>query len=156
MPHKPKGTDQTAKCGKMWPIKRKQGEKCYFSPCALKSQLTNSCLPFLLSVAVQNSTRVSVRRLFFQICAVWVGLSLGAVWLNATLAQRDRPDGQMWKNVAPQTQTRGKMLFFPLCVKIATYQQLLSLMATAVWRTTPPTPPTNPPSAPSPLPAPSN
>ena len=57
-------------------------------------------LPFFLSVAVQNSTRVSVRRLFFQICAVWAGLSLGAVWLYATLAQRDRSDGQMWKNVA--------------------------------------------------------
>ena len=38
MPHKPKGTDQTAKCGKMLPIKRKQGEKCYFSPCALISK----------------------------------------------------------------------------------------------------------------------
>ena len=138
------------------PIKCERGTKCYFVPRALKSQLTNSCLPFLLSVAVQSSTRISVRRLFFQICAVWAGLSLGAVWLNATLAQRDRPDGQMWKNVAPQTQTRGKMLFFPLCVKIATYHQPLSLMATAVWHTTPPTPPTNPPSAPSPLPAPSN
>ena len=64
------------------------------------------------------STRVIVRRLFFQICAVWAGLSLGAVWLYATLAQRDRPDGQMWKNVAHQTQTRGKMLFFPLCVNL--------------------------------------
>ncbi len=140
------------------PTKCERGTKCYFVPRALKSPLTNSRppLPFFLGVAVQNSTRVSVRRLFFQICAVWAGLSLGAVWLNATLAQRDRPDGQMWKNVAHQTQTRGKMLFFPLCVKIATYQQLLSLMATAVWRTTPPTPPTNPPSAPSPLPAPSN
>ncbi|WP_428078798.1 hypothetical protein, partial [Candidatus Avelusimicrobium faecicola] len=30
------------------------------------------------------STRVSVRRLFFQICAVWAGFSRGAVWLNAT------------------------------------------------------------------------
>ena len=34
------------------------------------------------------------------LCAVWAGLSLGAVWLYATLAQRDRSDGQMWKNVA--------------------------------------------------------
>ena len=42
MPHKPKGTAQTAKCGKMLPVKRKQGEKCYFSPCALISKLTNS------------------------------------------------------------------------------------------------------------------
>ena len=75
-------------------------------------------LPFFLGVAVQNSTRVSVRWLFFQICAVWAGLSLGAVWLYATLAQRDSSDGQMWKNVAHQTQTRGKMLFFPLCVYI--------------------------------------
>ena len=38
LPHKPLGTDQTTKCGKMWPIKRKQGEKCYFSPCALISK----------------------------------------------------------------------------------------------------------------------
>ena len=82
------------------PIKRKQGEKCYFSPCALKTKLTNSCLLFFLGVAVRASTRIIVRRLFFQICAVWAGLSLGAVWLYATLAQRDRPDGQMWKNVA--------------------------------------------------------
>ena len=66
-PHKPKGTDQTAKCGKMWPIKRKQGEKCYFSPCALKSPLTNSRAPFFLSVAVQSSTRVSVCSMIFQI-----------------------------------------------------------------------------------------
>ena len=43
MPHKPLGTDQTAKCGKMLPVKRKQGEKCYFSPCALISKLTTSC-----------------------------------------------------------------------------------------------------------------
>ena len=41
-PHKPKGTDQTAKGGKMWPIKRKQKAKCYFAFCALKSPLTNS------------------------------------------------------------------------------------------------------------------
>ena len=38
MPHKPLGTDQTAKCGKMLPLKRKQGEKCYFSPCAFISK----------------------------------------------------------------------------------------------------------------------
>ena len=38
MPHKPLGTDQTDKCGKMLPLKRKQGEKCYFSPCALISK----------------------------------------------------------------------------------------------------------------------
>ena len=44
LPHKPLGTDQTAKCGKMLPIKRKQGEKCYFSPCALKFPLTK-CRP---------------------------------------------------------------------------------------------------------------
>ncbi|MCI7535305.1 MAG: hypothetical protein SOT02_03415 [Elusimicrobiaceae bacterium] len=43
MPHKPLGTDQTAKGGKMLPVKRKQGEKCYFSPCALISKLTTSC-----------------------------------------------------------------------------------------------------------------
>ena len=77
---------------------------------------------FVVAVVVSASTRVSACRLFFQICAVWAGISLGAVWLYATLAQRDRSDGQMWKNVAHQTQTRGKMLFFPLCVKIATYQ----------------------------------
>ena len=41
-------------------------------------------LPFFLGVAVQNSTRVIACRLFFQICAVWAGLSLGAVWLYAT------------------------------------------------------------------------
>ncbi len=48
MPHKPLGTDQTAKYEKMWPIKRKQGEKCYFSPCALISksyQLPSAVLP---------------------------------------------------------------------------------------------------------------
>ena len=67
MLHKPLGTDQTAKCGKMWPIKRKQGEKCYFSPCALKSPLTNSRAPFFLSVAVQSSTRIMVRSMIFQI-----------------------------------------------------------------------------------------
>ena len=33
---------KAAKGGKMWPLKRKQGEKCYFSPCALISKLTNS------------------------------------------------------------------------------------------------------------------
>ena len=38
MPHKPLGTAQTAKCGKMLPLKRKQGEKCYFSPCAFISK----------------------------------------------------------------------------------------------------------------------
>ena len=72
-------------------VKRKQGEKCYFSPCALRAKLTNSRLPpaarrapFFLGVAVRASTRVRVRRLFFQICAVWAGLSLGAVWLYAT------------------------------------------------------------------------
>ena len=82
------------------PIKCERGTKCHFVPRALKSPLTNSCLLFFLGVAVQSSTRVRVRRLFFQICAVWAGFSLGAVWLYATLAQRDRPDGQMWKNVA--------------------------------------------------------
>ena len=45
LPHKPLGTDQTAKGGKMLPIKRKQKAKCYFVPRALKSPLTNSCLP---------------------------------------------------------------------------------------------------------------
>ena len=68
----------------MLPMKCERGTKCYFVPRALKPQLTNSRPPFFLSVAVQSSTRVSVRRLFFQICAVWAGLSLGAVWLNAT------------------------------------------------------------------------
>ena len=84
------------------PIKCERGTKYYFVPRALKSPLTNRRppLPFFLSVAVQNSTRAIVRRLFFQICAVWAGLSLGAVWLNATQAQRDRSDGQIWKNVA--------------------------------------------------------
>ena len=69
LPHKPKGTAQTAKYGKMLPIKRKQGEKCYFSPCALKSLLTTSRppLPFFLGVAVQSSTRVSVGSMIFQI-----------------------------------------------------------------------------------------
>ena len=109
------------------PTKCERGTKCYFVPRALKSPLTNSCLPFFLSVAVRASTRVSVCRLFFQICAVWAGLSLGAVWLYATLAQRDRSDGQMWKNVAHETQTRGKMLFFPLCVKIPAYQMPFSI-----------------------------
>ena len=56
LPHKPLGTDQTAKCGKMLPLKRKQGEKCCFSPCAFISKLTNSraplFLPFFLGVAV--------------------------------------------------------------------------------------------------------
>ena len=47
MPHKPLGTDQTAKCGKMWPIKRKQKAKCYFAFCALKSPLTTSCYPLI-------------------------------------------------------------------------------------------------------------
>ena len=110
------------------PIKCERGTKCYFVPRALKSPLTTSRPPslFFLSVAVRASTRVIVCRLFFQICAVWAGFSRGAVWLNATLAPRDRPDGQMWKNVAHQTQTRGKMLFFPLCVKIATYQMPLN------------------------------
>ena len=37
-PHKPKGTAQTAKCGKMWPVKRKQKAKCYFAFCALISK----------------------------------------------------------------------------------------------------------------------
>ncbi|MCI7043377.1 MAG: hypothetical protein MR993_00050 [Spirochaetes bacterium] len=45
-----------------------------------KSRAENGALFY----AVQNSTRVSVCRLFFQICAVWAGLSLGAVWLYAT------------------------------------------------------------------------
>ena len=118
LPHKPKGTDQTAKYGKMWPVKCERGTKFYFVPRALKFQLTTSRGLSSLAFLFRASTRVIVRRLFFQICAVWAGLSLGAVWLYATLAQRDRPDGQMWKNVAPQTQTRGKMLFFPLCVNI--------------------------------------
>ena len=43
MPHKPKGTDQTAKGGKMLPVKCERGTKCYFVPRALKSQLTTSC-----------------------------------------------------------------------------------------------------------------
>ena len=66
------------------PTKCERGTKCYFVPRALKSQLTTSRPPFFLSVDVQSSARVRVCRLFFQICAVWVGLSLGAVWLNAT------------------------------------------------------------------------
>ena len=61
------------------------------------------------------STRVSVRRLFFQICAVWAGLSLGAVWTHATLAQRDRPDGQMWKNVAHQINIPRRSRGFCIC-----------------------------------------
>ncbi|WP_428058762.1 hypothetical protein [Candidatus Avelusimicrobium faecicola] len=38
----------------MLPIKRNQGEKCYFSPCALRTKLTTSRTPwpFFLSVAV--------------------------------------------------------------------------------------------------------
>ena len=69
LPHKPKGTDQTAKYGKMLPIKRKQKAKCYFAFCALKSPLTK-CRPpspFFLSVAVQSSTRISVGSMIFQI-----------------------------------------------------------------------------------------
>ena len=85
-----------------------------------------------LFCAVRASTRIIVCRLFFQICAVWAGLSLGAVWLNATLAQRDRPDGQIWKNVAHQTQTESKMLFCFLCVKIPTYHQPLFLFVLVV------------------------
>ena len=34
--HKPKGGAKGLKFGKWYAIKRKQGEKCYFSPCALK------------------------------------------------------------------------------------------------------------------------
>ena len=70
----------------MLPVKRKQKAKCYFAFCALKSLHTTSRppLPFFLGVAVRASTRVNVRRLFFQICAVWAGFSRGAVWLNAT------------------------------------------------------------------------
>ena len=67
-----------------------------------------------LALPSRASTRIIVRRLFFQICAVWAGLSLGAVWLNATLAQRDRSDGQMWKNVAPLNANKGKNVIFPL------------------------------------------
>ena len=87
-------------------MKCERGTKCYFVPRALKSPLTTSRVPFFLGVVVQNSTRVIVRRLFFQICAVWTGFSRGAVWLNATLAPRDRPDGQMWKNVVHQNASR--------------------------------------------------
>ncbi|MDY6129078.1 MAG: hypothetical protein SPH98_03835 [Elusimicrobiaceae bacterium] len=46
MPHKPLGTDQTAKCGKMLPLKRKQGEKCYFSPCAFISKSYQQLLSY--------------------------------------------------------------------------------------------------------------
>ena len=98
------------------PIKCERGTKCYFVPRALKSPLTTSRAPFFLVVAfvVRASTRVSVCRLFFQICAVWAGLSLGAVWLNATLAQRDRPDGQMWKKVAPlNANGEQNVILFP-------------------------------------------
>ena len=42
LPHKPLGTDQTAKCGKMLPLKCERGTKCYFVPRALKTQLTTS------------------------------------------------------------------------------------------------------------------
>ena len=38
LPHKPKGTAQTAKYGKMLPIKRKQKAKCYFAFCAFISK----------------------------------------------------------------------------------------------------------------------
>ena len=125
------------------PTKCERGTKCHFVPRALKSQLTKCrppfsvrCppLPFFLGVAVRASTRVIVRRLFFQICAVWAGLSLGAVWLNATLAQRDRSDGQMWKNVAHKMRTGNKMLFCSPRIKILAYQQLLSTRFLATLR----------------------
>ena len=111
------------------PTKCERGTKCYFVPRALKFPLTKCRppLPFFLGVAVRASTRVIVRRLFFQICAVWAGLSLGAVWLNATLAQRDRSDGQMWKNVAHKMRTGNKMLFCSPRIKIPAYQQLFSI-----------------------------
>ena len=101
------------------------GNKILFCSPRIKIATYHQPWPFFLSVAVRASTRIIACRLFFQICAVWAGLSLGAVWLYATLAQRDRSDGQMWKNVAHQTQTRGKMLFFPLCVISKSYHQLL-------------------------------
>ena len=82
------------------PVKCERGTKCYFVPRALKSPLTTSRGLSSLAFLFRASTRGSVRRLFFQIFAVWAGLSLGDVWLYATLAQRDRSDGQMWKNVA--------------------------------------------------------
>ena len=66
------------------PTKCERGTKCYFVPRALKTELTKCRAPFFLGVAVRASTRVIVHRLFFQICTVWAGLSLGAVWLNAT------------------------------------------------------------------------
>ena len=47
MPHKPLGTDQTAKCGKMWPIKRKQKAKCYFAFCAFISKFYQ--MPFSIN-----------------------------------------------------------------------------------------------------------
>ena len=50
MPHKPLGTDQTAKCGKMWPVKRKQKAKCYFAFCALISKSYQ--MPFLIQNVV--------------------------------------------------------------------------------------------------------
>ncbi len=47
---KPKGGAKGLKFGKMWPLKRKQGKKCYFSPCALRTKLTNSCYPLPVQV----------------------------------------------------------------------------------------------------------
>ena len=66
------------------PIKCERGTKYYFVPRALKSPLTTSRCLSSLAFLFRASTRVIVRRLFFQICAVWAGLSRGAVWLNAT------------------------------------------------------------------------
>ena len=82
------------------PLNANKGKNVIFPLVRLYLNPTTSRGLSSLALPFRASTRVSVCRLFFQICAVWAGLSLGAVWLYATLAQRDRSDGQIWKNVA--------------------------------------------------------
>ena len=55
MPHKPKGTDQTAKGEKMWPLKRKQKAKCYFAFCALISKSYQMPYIYKYNSTVSNS-----------------------------------------------------------------------------------------------------
>ena len=55
LPHKPKGGAKGLKFGKWYAIKRKQGEKCYFSPCALISKSYQMPYIYKYSSTVSNS-----------------------------------------------------------------------------------------------------
>ena len=62
MLHKPKGGAKGLKFGKWYALKRKQGEKCYFSPCAFISKSYHQPLFLLFVVGADKEQYIRQQR----------------------------------------------------------------------------------------------